>query len=364
MKRGFPTPCLPAAAFAILLGTGHFHGAVGTNKAEVVDRVGLLNAARESAVHVPCLFLSRQGKIQTVETFVKMVGIRSQSRCEEAVRDMLRQRLILLGAREIVCDRHEARRPLGLETPDPPLTNAPLNLMMEIPATRGFEGKPAVILNAHLDTIETGTRCVPEEMDFDARAREFFHRRNLSFGADDKAGVTTVLRALETVKAQYWDKGAGHRKFIVIFTAQEDYGYVGSRYLAHYYPEMFDNIEIELTTDGPLDYDTPALYPQNSFIVVVDEETSYAPPYRQIIESVQDVCDLKHASFAKTTVGLGHGDFAFFPPQAHTELHIRAPYKGNHKQERVRLDDLLNHIDLFVHIILRLDGTPVRSSAL
>ena len=362
MNHGLRMECLLVAAFAILLPAGHLYAAEGTNKADVVDHGRLFNAACKSVVHVPSLFLSQQAKIQTVETFVQMVGIRSQSRHEEAVRDMLKQRLKLLNAHEVVCDRHEASGPLNLETPDPPLTNAPLNLLMELPATRGFEGKPAVILNAHMDTIEIGTRCVPEEMDFDANSREFFHRRNLSFGADDKAGVTTVLRALETVKARYWNKGVSHRKFIVIFTAQEDYGYVGSRYLNQYYPEMFDNIEIELTTDGPLDYDTPALYPKNSFIIVVDEETSYAPPYRQIIESVQDVCDLKHACFAKTTSGLGHGDFAFFPPQAHTDLHIRAPYKGNHKQERVKLDDLLNHIDLFVSIILRLDGTPVRSA--
>jgi putative aminopeptidase FrvX len=363
MKRTFRTACLAVEAFAIVLGAAHLPAAAGTNKAEVVDGVRLLDAACESAVHVPSLFLSQQEKIKTVETFVKMVGIKSQSRYEGAVRDMLRQRLALLNPHEIVCDRHEANGPLNLETPDPPLTNAPLNLIMEIPATKDFEDRPAVILNAHMDTIEVGTRCVPEEMDFAVSAREFFHRRNLSFGADDKAGVTTILRALETVKAQYWDKGVGHRKFIVLFTAQEDYGYVGSRYLAEYYPELFDNIEIELTTDGPLDYDTPALYPKDSFIVVVDEETSYAPPYRQIIESVQDVCYLKHASFAKTTTGLGHGDFAFFPAKAHTDLHIRSPYKGNHKQERVKLDDLFNHIDLFTDIILHLDGTPVHIPA-
>lgn len=363
MKRTFHTACLPAAAFAILLGAGHLDAATGTNKQEVVDRARLLNAARESAVHLPSLFLSRQGKIQTVETFVEIVGIKSQSRHEGAVREMLTQRLALLNAHEIVCDRHEANGPLNLGMPDPPLTNAPLNLIMAIPATKDFEDKPAVILNAHMDTIQVGTRCVPEEMDFAAGAREFFHRRNLSFGADDKAGVTTILRALETAKAQYWDKGAGHRKFIVVFTAQEEEGSVGSRYLAQYYPEMFGNIELELTTDGPLDYDTPAFYPKDSFIVVVDEEASHAPPYRQIIESVEDVCRLKHASFAKTTTGLGQGDFAAFPAQAHTDLHIRAPYKGNHKQERVKLDDLFNHIDLFIYIILRLDGTPVRGNA-
>lgn len=362
MKRTFHTAYLPTAALAILLSAGHLHAVAETNDGEIVARHRLLNTARESAAQVPSLFLSQQGKIQTVQMFVKMVDIRSQSRDEGAVREMLRQRLALLNAQEIGYDHREANDPL--KTPDSPVTNAPLNLIMAIPATKDFEDKPAVILNAHMDTIRVGTRCVPEEMAFAASAREFFHLRNLSFGADDKAGVTTILRALETAKEQYWDKGVGHRKFIVVFTAQEESGCVGSKYLAQYNPELFDNIELALTTDGPLDYDNPAFYPKDAFIVVVEEERSHTPPYRQIIESVEEVCRLKHASFAKTTTGLGHGDFAFFPSQAHTDLHIRAPYQGNHKQERVKLDDLFNHIDLFIYIILRLDGTPLRSSAL
>jgi hypothetical protein len=69
---------------------------------------------------------------------------------------------------------------------------------------------------------------------------------------------------------------------------------------------------------------------------------------------------LKNVTFAKSSAGLGQGDFAFFPPQAHTDLHIRAPYQNNHRRERVKLDDLFNHIDLFTYILLRLDGIPVQ----
>jgi putative aminopeptidase FrvX len=235
-----------------------------------------------------------------------------------------------------------------------------LNLVVEIPATKGFEGRQALILNAHYDTIEVGTRCVPEEMDFNPRTREFFHRRDLSFGGDDKAGVTTILRAVEMAKQGYWDHGAGHRKITVIFTAQEEIGAVGAVYLSQYYPQLFENVEIALSTDGPLDYDTPAFYPRNSYIVVVDEKISRDAPYSKIIECVQRVCSLKQASFARTTTGLGQGDFAFFPPSAHTDLHIRSPYKGDHEKERVKLDDLFNHIDLFTYILLRMDGTDIK----
>jgi acetylornithine deacetylase/succinyl-diaminopimelate desuccinylase-like protein len=362
MKRYSLAALSAAVGVTVVLQAGPLHAAAEANKTEPVDVARLLDSARESAVKVPALYLSRQEKIATVEAFVSIVRTKSESGSEAGVRDLLRRRLARLNAREIICDRRETNAPLKLEM-EPPQTNAPFNLIMEIPATKGLEDRPPVILNAHMDTIRLVTRCVPEEMDFNPDTREFYHRRDLSFGADDKAGVTTVLRALEVAKSGYWDKGAGHRRFVVIFTAQEERGCVGARYLNAYYPQLFENAEILLATDGPLDYDTPAYYPKNSFIVVVNEETSHAPPYRQIVQCVQEVCSLKQAYFAKTTTGLGQGDFAFFPPAAHTDLHIRSPYKGNHRHERVKLDDLFNHIDLFTYIILRLDGTAPQSPA-
>ncbi len=451
MKRFFPTAWLPKAAFAIVLGAASLHAAAGTNKTEVVDVARLLNAARESAVHVPSLFMSQQEKIETVEAFVKIIETVSDSnevlsatngssgsayrkylaeqyypawleiarlndakkdvrpawlslladlknRFPEdapawssyekydnktivedgkidtdyvfilknkhleklAVSDVLRQRLLLLGGREIICNRLDPQGPLKVRT-NFPITNAPFNLVVEIPATKDFENKPTVILNAHMDAIAAYRGYSPDWMDFDAKTREFFHRRGWSFGADDRAGVMTILRALEMAKSGYWDKGAGHRRFLIILTVQEEYNCIGSQYLAKYYPELFENVEILLVNDGPLDFDEPALYPRDSFIVVADEEMRYAPPYRNIIDWTGEVCNLKHASFAKTTLGLGMGDDGCFPVQAHTSLHIRAPYQGDHEKERVKLDDLFNHIDLFTYIILRLDGTPLNS---
>jgi putative aminopeptidase FrvX len=362
VKRNFLVGWSVAVAIAVSLLAGPLHAAAAASQTNVVDVARLLDCARESAVHVSSLFLSREEKVETVEAFVRIIRTRSESRSEEAIRDLLRQRLAQLKAREISCGNGDTTVPSKSET-EHPQTNAPFNLIMEIPATKGFEDRPPVILNAHMDTIQLVARCVPEEMDFNPETREFFHRRSLSFGADDKAGVTTILRALEVAKSAYWDKGSGHRRFMVIFTAQEERGCVGAKYLSTYYPQMFEKVEILLTADGPLDYDTPAFYPKSSFIVVVDEKASATPPYRQIIQCVQEVCSSKQASFAQTTTGLGQGDFACFPPAAHSDLHIRSPYKGNHRHERVKLDDLFNHIDLFAYIILRFDGTPVRDRA-
>ena len=316
-----------------------------THTTEVVDVAKVLASVIESAKNIPSLFLSQRQRVESVEAFVKIVGIKSPSEEEGALREELRRMLGSLNAEELNCT------PAG--------TNAPLNLVMEFPATRDFRDQPAVILNAHIDTISAQRGYAPEQMDFEVQTREFFHRKEGSFGADDKAGVAVIVSALRKVKSDYWDKGVGHRRVLVIFTAHEEGGCIGATYLAERYPELFEKVEIALTCDGPIN-DTPSLYPDNSFVVVVDEQTSNALPYRKIVEYVRDLCGLKKATFAKTRYGLGQGDFAHFPPQAHADLHVRSPYQNNHRRERVKLDDLFNHIELFTYILLRLDGTSVQ----
>ena len=312
---------------------------------EPIDVNSFLPAALGSAKKVPSLFLSEQQKVEAVEEFVKVIGIKSPSGKEAAVREELRQRLAAIGLVEIKRNLDDF--------------NAPMNLIMELPASKDFRDRPALILNAHMDTITTGTRCTPEEMNFDTNRREFFHRRELSFGGDDKAGIIVVLSALKTAKALYWDKGIGHRRIVVIFTAQEERGIVGARYIAQKHPELFEDVEITLMNDGPLNYRIGE-YPENSFVIVVDEQKSRVPPFSRIMTSIKDLCNFKDVSYITTRAGLGQGDIGGFPVNARSDLHIRAPYQGNHSRERVKLDDLFNHIDLFTYIILRLDDVSLR----
>lgn len=306
--------------------------------------------ACESAKKVPSIFMSETQKVEAVEAFVKIVSLPSPSGDEAAVGEELRRRLGSIGATEIKC-AHPGNG-----------TNRFQSVVMEFPATREFKDKPAVILNAHIDTIRKG-RCTPELMDFDEKTREFYHRNDGSFGADDKAGVAVILGALKVAKARFWDVSRGHRRVVAIFTAQEETGCQGASHLAKEHPQIFENVEITLSCDGNLNYDTPSFYPKSLFVVVAEEKKRGEVPYRTILDYVKDICDSKGTSLSLTTTGLGMGDFAFFPPQAHSQdLHIRSPYQGNHRAERVRVDDLFNHIDLFTYILLRLDGTPVNLS--
>jgi len=316
---------------------------VARRKKEIrpIDVISFLPTACKVARSVPSLFLSPQQKVAVVEGFVKIVSIKSMSGQEAAIRKELKHRLHALGFIEIPC---------GAIT-DP---NAPLNLVVELSASKNMEGWPAIILNAHMDTIHTDTWCTPEEMTFDADLREFYHNRDKSFGADDKAGVITIISALEAVKTSFWDKGIEHRRIIVIFSAQDENGGHGARYLAEHHPELFENIEITLMTDGPLDYRNGE-YPDNAFIIVVDKEVSRTPPFREVMTFIREMSRLKEVSYLTTEAGLGHGDIKWFPDLAKTDLHIRAPYQGNHSKERVKLDDLFNHIDFFTYILLRFD---------
>ena len=312
-----------------------------------VDVNSFLPAACKSAAQIPSLFLSEQQKVEAIEQFVRFVGIKCLTLHEGNIRKELKRRLLELGARDI--------------TPSFDDPNVPLNLVMELPATAEFKGRPGLILNAHMDTIPNWPQYeliyVPEEMDFDSATKEFFHTKEHSFGADDRAGVSVLLSALEAAYNGYYKKGIGHRRIVILLTAQEELGARGAEYLTEEHPEVFRDVEISLTTDGPLDYRKE--YPENSYIVVVEEEKSRILPFSQIVRFVDEISTFKDVSFTLTTE-MGGGDFTLFPPEAKSDLHIRAPYQGDHSKERVKLDDLFNHIDLFTYILLRLDGVPLQ----
>jgi putative aminopeptidase FrvX len=301
------------------------------------------------ARNAPSLYLTPEQKEEVARTFVSLVSLRSPSGHEGAIREVLHKRLAKLGAREM--------------TPDPKVTSAPLNLVMTLAATKEQHEKPGLLLNAHLDTIDAAT---PEQLRFDIGSGDFFHAdegpagTRSSFGADDKAGIAVVVGCLSALAEHYWSNNAPHRRIIVALTASEETGGVGARYLSEHQPEAFENVEISLTFDGPIEYHSD--YPAVSFVVVVSDRDAQQPPYRHVIDLVAEVAGKKNARFGRTEIGLGMGDFAHFPPSAHSGLHIRSPQRGFHTQERTKLVDLVNHVDLLCHILLEWDRVTIDAS--
>jgi len=305
----------------------------------------LLARARAISKEVDSLYLKEAGKVQTIDSFVNLVRIKSRTGDEDKIREELRAMLQLLGAKVIL----ECGQQCGLSEAGIPV---PQNLVVEFPATGKFVNEPGFIINAHMDTIP---RSTPEEMDISEAEKEFYHKNEGSFGADDKAGVVVFLEALRFMKENYWDKGYERRRIVFVLTAREEpgpggFGY-GARHLAEKHSQIFQNMLFSLTSDGPLEL--PNFDPDRSYVVVVPKEMEKANPYRAIIETIAKFARQKGRVLEKTEEGLGSGDFAHFPSFAKADLHIRSPYEGNHSHEKVNVRNLIDHVDLWITILAK-----------
>jgi putative aminopeptidase FrvX len=320
--------------FAILLFAGRCLAAPGPElEMALIDR---------AASNAPSFFLSATQRVQSIRTFLSLTQIKGSSGREQAIRDEVKRLLTSSGASEI-----------PLKTVD---SNVPLNLILELPATGALTNEPGILLNAHLDTIAQSS---PENIAFDPELGDFYHRfqsetnRTSSFGGDDRSGVAAIVESVRFLQANYWGRGVPHRRVVLVFTADEERGCVGARYLARHQPELFERLDLSLTMDGPLDFRPNP--PTNRVIAVVGKTDSTNAPYRHVLELLREFSSRTQIAFEHTEYGLGRGDFAYFPPLAHAGLHLRSPVRGYHTQERVNVRDQINHIDLYCYLILGWD---------
>jgi putative aminopeptidase FrvX len=309
-----------------------------------------ISQIHKAAADSKSLFLDEAGRIKAVDTFMQLVRIKGPSGKEQAIQDELKS--ILTGAGAVVV-------PTDSNNPQ-----APCNLVMEIPGTGDLAEKPGILLNAHVDTI---SRSTPEFMVFDANTGDFYHLhesdsgKSSSFGGDDRSAVAVIVEAVRKLQADYWSRGVPHRRILLVFTADEERGCVGAKYLGKHQPDLFDNLQISLTMDGPLDF--RANYPRDSFVAVVSESDSENLPYKHVTELMKEFCERNGTRFDRTEIGLGMGDFASFPAKACAGLHLRSPVRGFHTKERLKVQDLINHIDLLCYIMLGWDNpVPDKSS--
>ena len=286
-------------------------------------------------------------RVQSVRSFLALAQVKGSSGREEMIRDAVRRLLVSAGAVEI-----------PLKSPD---AKSPLNLAMELPATGRLTNAPGLLLNAHLDTL---TQSTPEHILFDPESGDFYHRfqtdsnRNSSFGGDDRSGVAAVVDAVRILQMNYWGRGIPHRRIVLLFTADEERGCVGARYVSKNQPELFEKLDLSLTMDGPLDFRPNP--PTNRVIAVVASTNLTTAPYQRVVELLRDFSSRTQIVFEQTEYGLGRGDFAHFPASANAGLHLRSPVRGYHTKERVNVRDQINHVDLLCYLILGWDGTLPR----
>ncbi len=301
---------------------------------------GAINVACEDLKSV---YLNSNERIKAINSFINLVRIPGASGQEKNIRLAIKALMEKCGAREQVLNKKTIQ--------------APENLLMVIPASPGMESKPGLMLNAHMDTIAESS---PANLRFNKKDSEFYHlydkdkERVSSFGGDDRTGVACLTECIQILQKNYWSKGVKHRKIILLFTADEERGLIGAKYLAKYHTDIFDNLEWNITMDGPLDFRVK--YPEYSIVAVLADSDRERKPYRKTLEITRDYCRRTSQKLALTRLGLGMGDFAAFPEKAKAGLHFRSPVRGLHSNEKVKLQDLINHIDLFCHILLEWDS--------
>jgi acetylornithine deacetylase/succinyl-diaminopimelate desuccinylase-like protein len=330
----------------------------------------VLAAAQRDARSLSTVLLTEQQKVEAVTTLIRILRIANPSTMEQDIRADLMRTFQSFNAREIRCqctntlipirpdlEGHLMRAEKSNETARRVLENArqpmpPNNLMLGIPATADFIDQPAVVLNAHMDSA---FHVQPEALDYDERAKELFSNHISAFGADDKAGVAIIVQALEALKANYWDKGFGHRKMVLLFTAQEELGTRGSTHLGTSHQDLFGNVLVSLCFDAPLNYQ-PA-WVGHAFVFAIPKDEAVKAPYRQIAEYVAELSRAKGLSYYPITESNRYdgADYAHFPPNAHS-INLTSGFSGVHKREQLKLQDFVNHVELLMHILLRMDG--------
>jgi putative aminopeptidase FrvX len=307
----------------------------------------IVSQAKEAVQAVDSRYLDQQQKEQVMDTFVKLISIRSPSYAEGQIRDELKQMMEQLGAKEIDCRKGDS--------------NAPFNLVMEFAASEDLKDAPAILLNAHIDTVDE-SECKPEGLEFDKAKSNFYHRDNGSYGADDKSGVTMVVEAVRALKRDYWDKGHSHRRVLVVFTAQEESGRQGAQYLTTHHRRLFSNLDFSFTVDGWLyppygSYE----YPQTPHLASVFMSKVDTFKARQVVRSMEDFAKERNKpiGFARRATEANTPIDAFkFPPEAYKVLAFMTPNHGTlaHTQERNNVGQLIDCVDMLINVLVQLEA--------
>jgi len=139
-------------------------------------------------------------------TFKELVAVDSVSRSEGAFADLLQKRFTALGA-EATIDRAGSK--VGSDSG---------NLMVRL---KGRSSAPALLLTAHLDTVEPGRGIVPAWNN-----GRFTSEGETILGADDKSAIAILIEAVTILQEQ----NLTHGPLELVFTICEEIGLLGIRH--------------------------------------------------------------------------------------------------------------------------------------
>ncbi len=122
-------------------------------------------------------------------------------------------------------------------------SDRPKNLVVEINATPGYEHLPPIGFDAHTDV---NTPDPNPTVDTEAR-------RIIQQGIDDKAAIAAMIEAVRTLR----ERGVPHRRIRLFFTAEEEHGFHGARWIVENRPDLLRDLHLLLPIDGPLEAGNP-----------------------------------------------------------------------------------------------------------
>jgi tripeptide aminopeptidase len=159
-----------------------------------------------------------------VGEFLELVRIDSVSGKERQIADLLKEKLAALG---LDVTEDGAGRQVGSDTG---------NIIGRLP---GSGSGPVLLLCAHMDTVEPGRGVIPRIEGGVIRSSG-----DTVLGADDKAGIVTILEVLRIIREQ----SLSHSGLEVVFTIWEEGGLFGAKNLD--YELLSARIGFVLDSDG------------------------------------------------------------------------------------------------------------------
>lgn len=176
-------------------------------------------------------------KERLVEEFISLVRIDSPSREERAVSVYLKDALKALGAD---IDEDEAAEKTG--------GNAG-NLLGRIKGNG--TGAPAILLNAHMDTVAPGRGIKPV-----VRDGVIHSGGDTILGSDDKSGISIILEVIRTLK----ERNLPHGDIEILFTVCEEVGLLGAKHFDVAKLKAAFGYSLDSTHCGSIVYAAPAAH--------------------------------------------------------------------------------------------------------
>lgn len=143
-----------------------------------------------------------------VDLFIELVQVDSETKHEEKIAVVLKEKFTALGV-EVVEDDAKEKTGHGAN-----------NLICTLPATK--EGVDTIYFTSHMDTVVPGNGIKPSIEDGYIKSDD-----TTILGADDKAGLAAMLEAITVLK----EENIAHGKIEFIITVGEESGLVGAKAL-------------------------------------------------------------------------------------------------------------------------------------